>query len=383
MNQPSERGYAGHFEARPQPRRRSTGPVALLILILVLVRGLATGFKAVSLADHFIGGSGLLIYGDRIGADAGDALHSGDKVIPIIDGGTGDENAIIRRDNGKTWIYRGHTYVLNENLATVLFLGVDSTLNTETETVDVDSTQADVILLVGIDTVTGKSTVLNISRDTYAQVDVYTAGGSFLETRYEPLALAFAYQEGLASCENTKAAVSRLLYGLPISSVIALDLRGIQAANDAVGHVTVKSLIDYDREDYDIHIRKGEMVELEGKTLEYYIRTRSHYDLAANTARMERQKQYVTEFSKLVVQKSKRNLTFPVDVFSSLSDYMVTDLTLPDVTFLSTCFLDNGANFDFRTLDGTYDRNGKNAIFHPDDIDLFEAILQVFYLRID
>ena len=388
MNQPSERGYVGRFEARPKPvpQKRSAGPIALLILILVLVRLLATGYKVFSLADHFLSGSGLLIYGEQTGAYAGEALNSGDQTIRIVEDGEvpsgEEENVIIRRDNGKIWVYRGHTYVLNENLATVLFLGVDHPLNEE-ENETGESTQADVLLLIGIDTVTGRSTILNLSRDTYAQVDVYSAGGSFMETRYEQLALAYAYQSGLESCENTKAAVSRLLYGLPISSVIALDMEGIQAANEAVGGVTVKSLIDYESPDRSVVLREGENVELHGKALEQYIRTRSHYSLDANAARMARQKQYVTEFSKVVVKKSKQNLTFPVEIFSSLSDYMVTDLGLPDVTFLSTCFLENGANFTFRTIDGTYERSGVSAMFYPDDVDLFEAVLQVFYLQID
>ncbi|MBQ1755429.1 MAG: hypothetical protein IIZ96_01715, partial [Oscillospiraceae bacterium] len=137
MNQPSERGYVGRFEARPKPvpQKRSAGPIALLILILVLVRLLATGYKVFSLADHFLSGSGLLIYGEQTGAYAGEALNSGDQTIRIVEDGEvpsgEEENVIIRRDNGKIWVYRGHTYVLNENLATVLFLGVDHPLNEE------------------------------------------------------------------------------------------------------------------------------------------------------------------------------------------------------------------------------------------------------------
>ena len=119
MNQPSERGYVGRFEARPKPvpQKRSAGPIALLILILVLVRLLATGYKVFSLADHFLSGSGLLIYGEQTGAYAGEALNSGDQTIRIVEDGEvpsgEEENVIIRRDNGKIWVYRGHTYVLN------------------------------------------------------------------------------------------------------------------------------------------------------------------------------------------------------------------------------------------------------------------------------
>ena len=73
-----------------------------------------------------------------------------------------------------------------------------------------------------------------------------------------------------------------------------------------------------------------------------------------------------------------------MDLFSALSPYMITDMELPDVTFLSSCFLQHGANFSFRSIDGTYTTDSEgHSLFLPDEVDLFEAVLQVFYVQAD
>lgn len=368
-----------------KPRRRVL--LALLVL-LCLVRIGAEAAKGLSILDRYSNGRRMLIYGNVSSVELGGELKSndGEKTIQIVEeppeSSDPDSDIIVRKDNGTTLIYHDHTYRLNENLVTILFLGVDKQFS-EFEDRPGNGGQSDVLLLIGIDTVTGKSTVLNINRDTKAEVDEYTLAGRFYRTNLEQITLAYAYGDGhKKSCENTTTTVSRLLYGLPISSYIALDMDGVDAANEAVGGVRLKSMLSYERKDGTV-LREGEMIELHGNDLNRYIRNRSQ-DIDANMGRMDRQKQYVSEFAKTVVRKSKGDFTFPVDLFSALSPYMVTDLELPDVTFLSSCFLRNGANFSFRSIEGTYTRDSTgHSLFLPDEVDLFEAILQVFYVRED
>lgn len=379
--------YTGRFQAAPTPKKARRWVPAVLLVILVLARIAATGVKGLSLYDYYVGGDNILIYGNVRGVDFGDRLNSqdGEKAIQVIENEdavpTGDEDYVIRLDNGKTLIYQGHTYTLNENLVTVLFMGIDRTLN-DGELSDTEQRgQADVLLLIGIDTTTGKSTILNISRETYTQVDVYSINGTFIETRYEQIARAFGHGDGGEfSCENTRTAVSRLLYGLPISRYIALDMDGIQAANNAVGGVTLKSLFDFTGPNGKRY-HKDDVLHLQGSLLDSYIRTRSLTDVDANAARMDRQVQYVKAFSRQVVSASNGSVTFSVDLFSALAPYMVTDLEIPDVTFLGSCYLDSGSEFTFRGLSGVYDLLGKNAVFYADDTDIFDAVLQIFYTQ--
>lgn len=401
-NQPTDESrsekYVGKFVRTQQANRpeaadsdgkrsRRRGLLALLILLLCTVRLGAEAVKGLSILDHYGNGRRMLIYGDVSNVDFGNSLKSidGEKTIQVLDEAPSDslsDDYIIRQDNGKTLIYHNHTYHLNEDLATILFLGIDKQF-TEEENLPGTGGQSDVILLIGIDTKTGKSTVLNINRDTKAEVDEYTLSGNFNKTKLEQITLAYAYGDGhKTSCENTITSVSRLLYNLPISSYVALDMDGVDAANEAVGGVRVKSLVSYDRKD-GTSLKEGEIIVLHGYDLNRYIRKRSQ-DVDANAPRMERQMQFMTEFTKAVVRESKKDLTFPVDLFSTLSPYMITDLELPDVTFLSSCFLKNGSNFSFRKIDGTYtkDKDGR-SLYLIDEVDLFDAILQMFYIQVD
>ena len=378
---PQTERYEGHFSAPRQKklRRMGGGLLALLALLLSLSRLGSEAFKLLAYADVFIGGGRMLANADVQQVDVGEAVNG----VPVFNEAPSVEPTqeyILRLDDGTTIVYQGHTYQLNRDLSTILCLGVDKTLES-TEIIGTAG-QSDVILLVGMDTKTGKTTVLIIPRDCYAQVDTYSINNHYTGIESMQITAAFGYGDGqAASCENARQAVSRLLYGLPISSYLALDMNAIQAANEAVGHVTVKSLIDVDM-GKGVVFHEGDSIELQGRWLDRYIRTRGH-DLEANAKRNLRQMQYVTEFSKLVVAKSKGDLSFPVELFSTLAPYMVTSLEIPDVTFLSSVFLSHGADFQFRTISGTFGKLDGSTVLYPDETDLFEAVLELFYKRVD
>lgn len=376
---PRTERYQGRFAAARRPARRLKGGLlALVILLLVLARGGTEAFKILGYADLLLSGGRMLIYGDVQKVDIGDELNG----IPVVTAVPEDptQEYILRLNDGTTIVYNGHSYELNRNLTSILVLGVDKTIQ-DTEVVGTAG-QSDVMLLVCIDTKTGATKLLNIPRDAYAQVEVYSTAGKYIETSFQQITLAFAYGNGReTSCENAMRSVSRLLYGLPIGSYLAVDMNGIQEANEAVGGVTVESLIELRCADGRT-IQPGDKLELHGRDLDRYIRTRDH-DLEANRRRMERQVQYLTEFSKLVVARSKKDLSFPVELFSSLAPYTATDLDIRDVTFLSSTYLSHGAEFSLRGIDGTFGKLNGSTVCYLDEIDLFEAVLEMFYTQVD
>lgn len=378
MNRQTER-YQGRFAAPRKPARRLKGGLlALVVLLLFLVRGGAGALKLMGYADVLLRGGRMLIYGDVQKVEIGKELNG----IPVVTAPPEDPTGeyILQINDGTTIVYNGHTYELNRNLATVLFLGIDNEIH-DTEVIGTAG-QSDVMLLIAIDTKTGETKLLNIPRDAYAQVEVYSVDGKYIESSFQQITLAYAYGNGKdSSCENAMRSVSRLLYGLPIGSYLALDMTGIQAANEAVGGVTVSSLIEM-RTAAGSTIQPGDRLELHGRDLDRYIRTRGH-DLEANRRRMERQVQYVTEFSKLAVAKSRQSLSFPVDLFSSLAPYMVSNLDIQDVTFLSSTYLSHGAEFSLRSIDGSFDKLNGSTVCYLDEMDLFEAVLELFYRQTD
>ena len=289
---------------------------------------------------------------------------------------------ILSYDDGKTVSYQGQTYHLNENIATLLFIGIDKR-DWEESTVNGAAGEADCILLIAMDTETGETKVVNISRDSYAHVDIYSGSGNYIESRSTQLCRAFAFGDGQAmSCENVAKSVSRLLYGLPIHSYIGVNMQAVRYANDAIGGVTLACIGDITSKYYHIG-NDGEEVTLKGINAQYYLSYRDKSRPDGNVDRMQRQKQYVKLFMSKLMKESKKDVTTLLDLYTAVDDYTFTGLSLAEVTFLATCFVENGANFDFITLEGKADMLGENAIYYLDRDHLYETVLDVFYTPVN
>lgn len=295
---------------------------------------------------------------------------------------TTEPERVLVYDDGKTVSYKGETYVLNENITTVLLIGVDRE-ELDGESVRGDGGEADCILLMSMDTETGKTKIVNISREAYAQVDYYSASGTYLESKGTQLCRAFAYGDGgILSCENTVKSVKRLLYGMPIHSYVALDLRFIGAATDAVGGITLTALSDVKMLDDSI-LKAGTEVELWGENAERYVRYRNKKILESNLLRMDRQKQYVEIFTKKALSETKRDLSTLLDLYEAMSPYMTTGLSLADTTFLLGTFLNHGATFEFTAIQGELGRMGENAIYYLDESSVYETVLDIYYNKVE
>ena len=295
---------------------------------------------------------------------------------------TTEADRILVYDDGKTVSYRDETYVLNENITTVLLIGVDKT-ELEGGGIHGEGGEADCVILMSMDTKTGETKLVNISREAYAQVDIYSASGNLIESKGTQLCRAFAFGDGgELSCENTMKSVKRLLYGMPIHSYLALDLRFIGAATDAVGGITLTTLSDVKMPDKRI-VEKGTQIELWGREAEFYIRYRDKKLLNSNLLRMDRQKQFVELFAKQALLETKRDLTTIMDLYVAMTKYMTTDLSLADVTFLLGTFLNHGAAFEFTAISGRLDRLEANAIYYLDETNVYETVLDLYYTKVE
>ncbi len=293
------------------------------------------------------------------------------------------ETDVVSEDDGKTIIFNGSTYRLNENMTTVLFMGIDRDELGENELYGTAG-QADCILVLCMDTVTGKTTIINLPRDTYAEVDNFYTDGSYKETLNQQLCLAYAYGDGkMTSCQNMVTSVERLLYGIPIQSCIALDFDGLAVANDAIGGVTLPVIGDVTLTN-NYTPTPGETITLSGEDAVKYVRTRKWDGLDANLVRMERQQQYIRAFVSSVTAQSKAKPTIIADLYKQVSPYTATDLTLSEATFLGAFFLQHGADFTTHTIESTIiaGEDGR-PLYHLDDDDLRQTIIDVFYNPVD
>lgn len=291
----------------------------------------------------------------------------------------------VQIDEGDTVIYEGKKYKFNNNITTVLCMGIDNAKNKiGGEYITGRAGQADAIYLIAVDTATGKTTVLGIPRDSMVDVDIYTASGTFAKTQKSQICLAYAYGDGKdKSAQNTAKSVSRLLYGMPVNSYFAVDDKSIPVLHNAVGPITVtpNETIKNGVDDF----KKGVPVTLTGNNVFRYLQTRTDTVENASLLRLERQTDYLKKYTSAVITKSKKDFLFPVKLYNKVTKNAVTDLDVGKVTYLATTVLRKRENItvDFVNIPGEQKKGNNNlAEFTPNENELFEAVLNIFYKEV-
>lgn len=340
----------GHYKSKPRRKKKRLKKVlisigcVLLSLILIIVGTFTYLFIR--------GGSELLDGNYSITAPQG----------------------VQTQNDGEFVVYNGKTYQYNKDVTNILFMGVDKRELQETE-VQGTGGQADVIVLLAVDTKTGKISMINISRDTMTDVTVYSANGGYVGSEKQQLCLSYAYGNGKeTSCENTVNSVQKLFYNIPIKSYLALDLDGISAVNDSIGGVDVTS-----PETIGSFV-KGQSYHLEGKLAESFVRSRNHESADANTLRMQRQQAYVKQFMDKVISATKKQITTPIDLFNASSPYTCTNLNPSKILYLAqSVVLSNGMSVEMSTVPGESKMGKTYAEYYVDEGKFYELFLSVFY----
>ena len=284
-------------------------------------------------------------------------------------------------DKGKSVTYKGKKYFFNTDITSILCMGVDkSELGLDYDVVGTGG-QADSLFLVAFNTKTGETEVIAIPRDIKTDIGIYSPEGQYLKTEKHQICLAYAYGDGREkSCENTKTAVERLFYNLPIQSYFAMDLEAISYLNDAVGGVTVtlgnNSFVD----SYGIQHYQGETLTLYGGNAVSYLRMRDIEELTSTTQRMDRQINYLNSFTQKAIAMTKDDLGVPLNLLSIISGNSVTDLNPAKITTFATTVITNGVNeLSFKKIPGELTSDGTYAEFVVDEESFYEMLLDVYY----
>lgn len=340
-------------------KKKMNKAVKAIIIIISVILGLALA----------AGATALIMY--NVGKNSLKNTPPEDVVITTPD----DLEDVVIEQDGATVYYNGEKYEFNENAVPILLLGADKYSFEDNEGIGYNG-QADAVYLAVLNTDTKAVSVLAISRDSMVDVNKYSHQGGYLGTEKMQLCLAYAYGDGKEkSCENVAVSVSRLLYNVPISSYMAIDFEAIPVLNDAVGGVTVPEYTD------DGMTPTGGMVTLNGQQAMRYLRWRWMPELTSNNARIERQKSYISAFAKIAVQKTKENISFPLTLFNAVQDYMVTNISASQITYLAANYLSGVENMKLYSIPGTIEKVDGYAQFTPDSTVLYETILELFYTK--
>ncbi len=290
-----------------------------------------------------------------------------------------NEAVIIEDDN--TVVYKDKKYALNENLVSILVMGIDRENINENLGVG-NNGQADVIFVATIDTKTKKANIIPISRETLTDISIYTQGGKYVGTEKQQICLAYAYgSTAQQSSENVMQAVKRMLYGININSYVTIELEGIAQLSEMVGGVPVTCIEDYK---YGINNYKvGQQLNLKGKEAIRYIQYRSE-DLNSNSLRMQRQKQFLSALINEVGNEIMNDFTNLPKFYNELAPYYSSNVSLPQLTYLAKeCLTMNfGDLLNYKSIDGTLNMGEKWVEFIPNEDSILQTVIDVFYIPV-
>lgn len=272
--------------------------------------------------------------------------------------------------------YKGKKYEYNSNLMNILFLGIDNPNDIDTTYMPGEAGQADCIMLLSLDKETKEGRIMQISRNTMTQIDIYDVSGDVYNTMDAQLATQYAYCiGGSRSCWATEKTVGELLYNLPIDGYFSMTMDGIGEVNDAIGGVTV-TMTDAD-EALDPSFVAGTDVLLKGDLAEKYVRSRDLNTFNSNEDRMRRQVSYVTA---MITQMRSHGGKALYDIVSPYLDkYIVTDLDATQIDALSSyTYLTDEVTY----LPGEATMGEKFEEFHVDEDALQDMLIRNFYTEV-
>ena len=277
----------------------------------------------------------------------------------------------------KTIDYKGHKYVMNDDMITVLIIGHDDEADTSR---GAKASEADAIMAMAIDMSTGKASIIGIPRDTMCFVDQY-ADGSFAGSIKEQICLAYGYgrtaEEG---SQNVVKSASSVLCNIPIQYYYTLDEEAIADLNDAIGGVTLVPLQTIPK----TNIVEGEETTLLGKAAHDYVQWRDTSVLSSAADRQERGVQYIKAFTKQLFDTSNGGMKTLSDLLSIISAYSTTNISPSELTYLTnTIASGNNKDIDITMLEGTTTQNGNYAELELNEGNVYETVLDTYYVKVD
>ncbi len=297
-------------------------------------------------------------------------LYSGFRILcPIVFTKDRDEEVVQSRV-----IERGGVkYYPRQDITIVLLMGIDQKGPAVSSGSYNNPGTADMIGVTVFDETAKTITVLALNRDTIADVPVLGINGRQAGSATQQLALAHTYGSGLAdSAENTRKAVSDLLYGVTVDYYLSMRMDAVTAFNDAVGGVTVNVIDDFSG--VDSTIPKG-TVTLRGEQAIRFVQSRSGVGDRLNVSRMARQKEYMHGFMAAVDTASAG---WELKAYENAQDYLVTDCSQTTMSSLLSRYKDY-------TFEGVITPEGESVKkegymeFHLDKEKMDALILDMFY----
>ncbi|MCI8797219.1 MAG: LCP family protein [Dorea sp.] len=283
--------------------------------------------------------------------------------------------------------YKDKKYKYNEDVINFLCLGIDKDIPIEEKTIipQVESGSegfADTIVLISINVESGEIKMLAIPRETITQIKVIDPEGNFDRNENVQLNYQYVYgKDAAASCELMVDTVSNLLYQVPIQRYCSVNLNAVSILNDAIGGVDVQILEDVEGDSGTYYA--GEVVHLMGDMALDYVRERDSQVYGSSLGRLDRQKQYITNYFATAKEVVRNDLSLPLNIYNGLQDNMCTNITVEDIAYLVPELLEvNLSAENMTTVPGEATWPGEVMEYIPNQEQLKEIVISYFYEEI-
>lgn len=276
--------------------------------------------------------------------------------------------------------WNGKKYIYNEHLSNFLFLGVDKEEFADVPVGSAEAGQSDSIFLLSWDRVTGAVTVILIPRDTTAAIEEFYTDGTSAGLVPSYMCLAYAYGDGRhKSCQLSAAAVSNLLYGVPIQGYCALSLNALPVMIGELGGLEVVVPNDSLTAKYPEY-KEGTTITLSAENIEPYLRYRDTSVSGSPFLRLRRQEAFLKAYAGRVEEDFGKDPGVVTRVYTALDPCMVTNIGTDQFVRLMEMMTEGSAPV-FWTLPGESVAGEVYDEYHADEEALRERIMETFYVE--
>lgn len=285
-----------------------------------------------------------------------------------------------RKNEAPSMTSESQNYQMSKDTELILIMGIDDGQKIGESDTYVNYSQADVLYVYAINHKNKTYQAIQINRETMADVQTLTVEGEDFGIDKMQICLAHSYgKNDRERCLNTVDAVSKLLFDIPISHYISLEMGAIPVLNDQVGGVTVT--IPAGMENADPAFVEGAQIKLQGKQTELFVRARGQLSNDTNEFRMQRQEIFMKAWKATAKEKMGTDSNLAVNMLLALSNYMYSDMSANSLADLASKLKDYK---DLGTLTpvGEIIEAGEGHMFrefHVDKADLQKKIIELCY----
>ncbi len=229
-------------------------------------------------------------------------------------------------EKGRILRMYGQKYAYTDDIHSYLLIGTDDSGNASAQGEEYRGEMADMLMLAIINHTKKSVSILQLNRDTMAEIRLLDTDGTGEATASLQLCTAHWYGGNEEqSCENTVEAVSGLLGGVPVDGYYALGMEAIRVLNHAVGGVTVTVRDDFSS--IDPLLKMGEQIRLNDDQACHFVQARYGVGDEENLSRMGRHRQYFSSLFARIREKTDKDAQFPLKLYQELGSHTVTSIT--------------------------------------------------------